>query len=40
MIIVKLEEAEHFCEEDEDPKEVFAIFQDAEKGLTVPARRA
>jgi hypothetical protein len=41
MISVRVEEAEHFYEEDEDPKEVFATFDAAEKGHTAPpdARR-
>ncbi len=36
MIGVKAEEAERFYEEDEDPKEVFAVFDAAEKGRTAP----
>jgi hypothetical protein len=36
MINVKVEEAEHFYEEDEDPREVFSAFDAAEKGRTAP----
>ena len=36
MTSVKAEEAEHFYEEGEDPREVFAIFDAAEKGRTAP----
>lgn len=36
MISVRAEEAEHFYEEDEDPKEVFAAFDAAEQGRTAP----
>jgi hypothetical protein len=36
MIGVRVEEAEHFYEEDEDPKKVFAAFDAAEKGHTAP----
>ena len=36
MISVRVEEAEHFYEEDEDPKEIFAVFDSAEKGHTAP----
>src|ERR1700728_518431 len=36
----KVDEAERFYEEDEDPREVFAAFDAAEKGRTAsPARR-
>jgi hypothetical protein len=38
MTSVKAEEAERFYEEDEDPKEVFATFDAAEKGRTAPPR--
>ena len=33
---VRVEEAEHFHEEDEDPKQIFATFDAAEKGRTGP----
>jgi len=33
---MKAEEANRFYEEDEDPQEVFAIFDAAEKGRTAP----
>ena len=33
---MRVEEAEHFYEEDEDPKEVFAVFDAAEEGRTAP----
>ena len=33
---VRVEEAEHFYEEDEDPKQIFATFDAAEKGRTAP----
>jgi hypothetical protein len=36
MISVRVEEAEHFHEEDEDPKQIFATFDAAEKGRTAP----
>jgi len=39
MVSVKVEDAEHFYEEDEDPREVFAAFEAADKGLTAPPRR-
>jgi hypothetical protein len=34
MMSVKAEEAERFHEEDEDPREVFAAFDAAQKGRT------
>jgi hypothetical protein len=34
MTSMRAEEAERFYEEDEDPKEVFTVFDAAEKGLT------
>jgi hypothetical protein len=36
MVSVKVEGAERFYEEDEDPREVFAAFEAADKGLTAP----
>jgi hypothetical protein len=36
MVSVRVDEAERFYEEDEDPKEVFATFDAAEKGRTAP----
>jgi hypothetical protein len=36
MVTVKAEEAERFYEEDEDPREVFATFDAAQKGRTAP----
>jgi hypothetical protein len=33
---MKVEEADRFYEEDEDPKKVFAAFDAAEKGRTAP----
>jgi hypothetical protein len=36
MMSVKAEEAERFYEEDEDPGEVFAAFDAAQKGSTAP----
>jgi hypothetical protein len=36
MMSVKADEAERFYEEDEDPGEVFAVFDAAEKGRTTP----
>jgi hypothetical protein len=36
MVSVRVEDAEHFYEEDEDPREVFAAFEAADKGLTAP----
>jgi hypothetical protein len=33
---MKAEEADRFYEEDEDPRKVFATFDAAEKGRTVP----
>jgi hypothetical protein len=36
MSSVRVEEAERFYEEDEDPKEVFATFDAAKKGRTAP----
>ncbi len=36
MVNVKAEEAERFYEEDEDPGEVFAAFDAAQKGRTAP----
>jgi hypothetical protein len=36
MTSVRAEEAEHFYEEDEDPREVFATFDAAEKSRTAP----
>ena len=39
MVNVKVEDAEHFYEEDEDPREVFAAFEAADKGLTAPPRQ-
>ena len=36
MMSVKADEAERFHEEDEDPGEVFAAFNAAEKGRTTP----
>jgi hypothetical protein len=38
MVSVRVEDAEHFYEEDEDPREVFAAFEAADKGLTAPPR--
>jgi hypothetical protein len=38
MVSVRTEEAEHFYEEDEDPREVFAVFDTAQKGRTGPPR--
>jgi hypothetical protein len=38
MVSVKAEEAERFYEEDEDPREVFATFDAAQKGRTAPPR--
>ena len=37
---MKAEEAGRFYEEDEDPDEVFATFEAAEKGRTAPPRPA
>ena len=39
MVNVKVEDAKHFYEEDEDPREVFAAFEAADKGLTAPPRQ-
>ena len=39
MVNVKVEDAEHFYEEDEDPQEVFVAFEAADKGLTTPPRQ-
>lgn len=36
MMSVKADEAERFYEEDEDPREVFATFDAAQKGRTAP----
>jgi hypothetical protein len=36
MVNVKAGEAERFYEEDEDPREVFAAFDAAQKGRTAP----
>ena len=36
MMSVRTDEAERFYEEDEDPVEVFAAFDAAEKGRTTP----
>ena len=36
MMSVKADEAERFYEEDEDPREVFAAFDAAEKSRTAP----
>jgi len=33
---MRAEEAERFYEEDEDPGEIFALFDTAEKGRTAP----
>jgi hypothetical protein len=33
---MKADEAERFYEENEDPKEIFAIFDTADKGHTAP----
>ena len=38
MASVRVDDAEHFYEEDEDPQEVFAAFEAADKGLTAPPR--
>jgi hypothetical protein len=38
MVKVRVEDAEHFYEEDEDPREVFAAFEAADKGLTAPSQ--
>jgi hypothetical protein len=38
MVSVRVEDAEHFYEEDEDSREVFAAFEAADKGLTEPPR--
>jgi hypothetical protein len=38
MVSVKAEESDRFYEEDEDPKEVFAAFEAAQKGRTAPPR--
>lgn len=38
MVSVRVEDAEHFYEEDEDPSEVFAAFEADDKGLTAPPR--
>lgn len=38
MVSVKAEESDRFYEEDEDPKEVFAAFDAAQKGRTAPPR--
>ena len=38
MESVKVEEAERFYEEDEDPREVFAAFDAGQKGRTGPPR--
>jgi len=38
MVSVRAEDAEHFYEQDEDPREVFAAFEAADKGLTAPPR--
>jgi hypothetical protein len=38
MVSVRAEEAERFYEEDEDPREVFAVFDAAQKGRTAPPR--
>ena len=37
MTGMEAEQANRFCEEDEDPREVFAVFDAAEKGRTAPA---
>jgi hypothetical protein len=37
--MVRVEDAEHFYEEDEDPCEVVAAFEAADKGLTAPPRK-
>jgi hypothetical protein len=39
MVSVKVEDAENFYEEDEDPQEIFAAFEAADKGLTAPPRQ-
>jgi hypothetical protein len=39
MEAVRAEEARNFCEEDEDPEQVFAIFDAAHKDRTRPPRR-
>src|SRR5260370_31308495 len=36
MVSMKVEEADRFYEEDEDPEKVFAVFDAAEKGRTAP----
>jgi hypothetical protein len=36
IVNVKVEEAERFYEEDEDPRKVFAAFDAAQKGRTAP----
>jgi len=36
MVGMRAEEAQDFYEEDEDPARVFALFDAAEKGRTVP----
>jgi hypothetical protein len=36
MTGMEAEQADRFYEEDEDPREVFAVFDAAEKGRTAP----
>jgi hypothetical protein len=36
MTSMRAEEAERLYEEDEDPREVFAVFDAADKGRTAP----
>jgi len=38
MTGMEAEQADRFYEEDEDPREVFAVFDAAEKGRTAPAK--
>jgi hypothetical protein len=38
MVSMRAEEADRFYEEDEDPRELFAAFDAAQKGRTVPPR--
>jgi hypothetical protein len=40
MTGMKAEEADRFYEEDEDPREVFAVFDAAGKGRTAPTELA
>jgi hypothetical protein len=38
MVGVRVDEADRFYEEDEDPREVFAAFDAGRKGRTAPPR--